>query len=251
MKKVNIKIVDHEKDTKPLNPKWNLLDLFKQQANDSWFIDPILKHLTSKKAKYLEEFLNNRNCVIFPPQNLVFNTFKLPINNIKVIIVGQDCYINENQAMGMSFSVPNTTPTTHLPPSLKNIFKEIKSDVGNNCESPDLTPWLEQGVFLLNATLTVDEGKSNSHVDKGWGEFTDAVIHEISKINKNCVFILWGKFAQSKKSFIFNEDNRHCIICSAHPSPLSANYGFYNSKPFSITNTYLKRHNIKPINWQT
>lgn len=245
MEKVNIIIINN--DTKQSKPSWNLLELFKKQADPSWHINSITKHITSKKANNLEDFLNKRPSDIFPPQNMIFNTFRLPLNKIKVIILGQDPYINKDQAMGMSFSVPNTTST---PPSLKNIFKEIKTDVGLNCKSPDLTPWLEQGVFLLNATLTVDAGKSNSHVDKGWGEFTDAVIHEISKVNKNCVFILWGKFAQSKKSVIFNEGNRHCIICSAHPSPLSANR-FYNSKPFSITNIYLKSHNIKPINWQT
>lgn len=244
MKKVKILLIE-EKENKP---KWDLVKLFKEQAHPSWHTPNILKHLTSNKAKKLESFLNNNTNTIYPPQEKVFSTFRLNINDIKVCIVGQDCYINENQAMGMSFSVPNTTKT---PPSLQNIFKELKSDTGINCISPDLTTWLEQGVFLLNATLTVDAGNSNSHAGKGWEKFTDTIIYEISKINKNCVFILWGNFAQSKQPLIYNENKRHCIICSAHPSPLSAHRGFWNSKPFSITNNYLNAHGKTPINWQT
>ena len=184
---------------------------------------------------------------VYPPMELIFNAFKLtPYEDVKAVILGQDPYHEYGQAHGLSFSVTEGTP---LPPSLKNIYKELKDDLGiDNGLIGDLTPWAKQGVLLLNATLTVREGQANSHAKCGWGQFTDEVIKLLSEREKPMVFILWGGNARSKKALI--DARRHYVIESAHPSPLSASYGFFGSKPFSKTNDFLIKTGQTPINWQ-
>ena len=162
------------------------------------------------------------------------------------MILGQDPYHGPNQAHGLCFSVPNSVKP---PPSLVNIFKELQSDIGKiiNPGNGNLEHWAEQGVFLLNTTLTVEQSKPLSHQNYGWGEFTDKVISVINNHLENIVFILWGAFAQSKKNLI--DSNKHLILTAPHPSPLSAHRGFFGSKPFSQTNTFLQSKQIDKINW--
>ncbi len=185
---------------------------------------------------------------IFPPFNEIFNAYTTnKLSDIKVVILGQDPYHGENQAHGLSFSVKKGV---RQPPSLKNIFKELESDL--NIPIPDkfmgeLTDWSKQGVFLLNAVLTVTKGQPNSHKKKGWEEFTDATIKAISDHQKNVVFVLWGNYAKNKSVLI--DTTKHLIISSVHPSPFSARNGFFGSKPFSQINAYLKETNQKSINW--
>jgi uracil-DNA glycosylase len=163
-----------------------------------------------------------------------------------VVILGQDPYHGPRQAHGLSFSVQNTIP---LPPSLKNIYKELENDLKIELDKTNgnLEFWAEQGVFLLNTTLTVEENKPLSHSKIGWDIFTNQVIKKLNELKSNLVFILWGKFAQSKTDYI--DDDKHLVICSPHPSPLSAHRGFFGSKPFSKTNQYLTSKNINKINW--
>lgn len=184
---------------------------------------------------------------IYPKMNEIFKAFRYtPYNNVKVVILGQDPYHGENQAEGLSFSVPIGVKQ---PPSLKNIFKELHDDLGCSIpKSGSLVSWAEQGVLLLNAVLTVIKDQAASHKDKGWETFTDAVIKEINKKDTPVVFILWGSYARSKKKYITNP--KHLVVESAHPSPLSAYNGFFGSKPFSKTNDFLIKNNIKPIDWQ-
>jgi len=184
---------------------------------------------------------------IFPPQNEIFNAFRYTsYHDIKVVILGQDPYHGEKQAQGLSFSVRNEVGR---PPSLQNIFKEIESDLGiKMSQNNSLIPWAKEGVLLLNAVLTVEKDKAASHKDQGWERFTDVVIQKINEKNTPVVFILWGAYARSKKKFITNPI--HYIVESPHPSPFSAYHGFFGSKPFSKTNAYLEKNNIKPINWQ-
>jgi len=183
---------------------------------------------------------------IYPKMNEIFRAFLFtPYDKVKVVILGQDPYHGENQAEGLSFSVPEGVKQ---PPSLKNIFKELHDDLGYPIpESGSLIPWAEQGVLLLNAVLTVIKDQAASHKDKGWEVFTDAVIKKINEKDEPVVFILWGGYARSKKKYITNP--KHLVIESAHPSPLSAYNGFFGSKPFSKTNDFLKSNNISPINW--
>jgi uracil-DNA glycosylase len=184
--------------------------------------------------------------VIYPPGPLIFNAFsKTPLDKVKVVILGQDPYHGPGQAMGLSFSVPDgVTP----PPSLVNIFKELQEDTGLAIPNTgNLTKWAEQGVLLLNASLTVRAADPMSHAKIGWHNFTDTVISTISHENKKVVFILWGKFAQEKKKLIDNK--KHLILTAAHPSPLSAHNGFFGSRPFSKTNEYLMQNGLDPINW--
>ncbi len=191
--------------------------------------------------KYIKEFIKEErlNKTIFPPAKDLFNAFKLTdFNDIKVVILGQDPYHGENEAMGLSFSVRRGVRT---PPSLKNIFKELKDDLGIERTDTDLSDWARQGVFLLNTVLTVEKDKANSHKDIGWEIFTDYVIKQINDRLDNVVFILWGRQARDKKRLITNPN--HYIIESAHPSPLSAYNGFFGSKPFSKTNKFLLEHN--------
>ena len=197
--------------------------------------------------KYIKDFIKEERLskTIYPPAKDLFNAFKLTdFNDIKVVILGQDPYHGEKEAMGRSFSVRRGVRT---PPSLKNIFKELKDDLGIEREDTDLSDWAKQGVFLLNTVLTVEKDKANSHKDIGWEIFTDFVIKQINDRLNNVVFILWGRQARDKKRLITNPS--HYIIESAHPSPLSAYNGFFGSKPFSKTNNYLIVHGKTPINF--
>jgi uracil-DNA glycosylase len=185
--------------------------------------------------------------MIYPPGQLIFNAFNTtPFDKVKVVLIGQDPYHGPGQAHGLSFSVPNGVAQ---PPSLINIFKELRDDVGIAIPSHgNLTHWAEQGVLLLNASLTVRANEPMSHSKIGWAEFTDSVIKKISEEINNVVFLLWGKFAQEKQLLI--DDKKHLLLKSAHPSPFSADRGFFRCKHFSKTNAYLKKHHKTPIDWQ-
>lgn len=190
-----------------------------------------------------QEYASN---TIFPPAGQIFNAFNTcPFNNVKVVILGQDPYHGPGQAHGLCFSVNDGI---QFPPSLQNIFKEITSDLGIPVpKTGNLTRWAEQGVLLLNATLTVRASQAGSHQGKGWEEFTDAVIKTISEKAENVVFILWGSYAIKKKSLI--NASKHCILTAPHPSPLSSYRGFFGCKHFSQTNTYLTSKGKTPIEW--
>jgi len=185
--------------------------------------------------------------VIFPPGPLIFNAFKqTPFDKVKVVILGQDPYHNKNQAHGLSFSVPDGIPK---PPSLLNIFKELRNDLG--IEMPvngNLQKWANQGVLLLNASLTVRENEPGCHSQIGWLQFTDQVIKKISDEKEGVIFLLWGKFAQLKQSLI--NETKHFVLKAAHPSPLSAHNGFFGCKHFSKTNELLMNQHSNPIDWK-
>lgn len=182
----------------------------------------------------------------YPPGRLIFNAFNLcPFDKVKVVIIGQDPYHGPGQAHGLCFSVNDGVL---FPPSLRNIFKEIEDDLGTPVPaSGNLTRWAEQGVLLLNATLTVRAHQAGSHQHRGWEEFTDAAIKALAEQREGVVFILWGSYAQKKGAFI--DKTRHLVLASAHPSPLSAFHGFFGNKHFSRTNAYLIQHGETPINW--
>lgn len=186
------------------------------------------------------------NGTVFPPPQLVFNAFtQCPFDNVKVVILGQDPYHGPHQAHGLSFSVPDGVS---IPPSLQNIYKELEKDLGIEIpKSGNLERWAQQGVLLLNATLTVEAGKAGSHQGLGWETFTDEVIKKIGEDRENIVFLLWGKYAQEKGIHI--DTSRHLVLTAAHPSPFSAYNGFFGSRHFSKTNLYLKKHKIEPIEW--
>ena len=198
--------------------------------------------------KELIEYVNNeyKTKTIYPKKTEVFNAFKYTdYKDVKVVILGQDPYHGPNQAEGLSFSVSNEVIK---PPSLKNIFKELESDLGIPFpEYNSLKPWAKEGVLLLNAVLTVEEHKPASHANKGWETFTDEIIKILNKKEEPVVFILWGNYAREKKAYITNPI--HYVIESPHPSPFSARNGFFGSKPFSKTNEFLKSKGIKEINW--
>ena len=203
------------------------------------------------KKEYFENLMNfvkneYKTKTIYPKQNEVFNAFRYTdFDNVKVVILGQDPYHGPNQAEGLSFSVSNEVLK---PPSLKNIFKELESDLKIPFpEHNSLKKWAKEGVLLLNAVLTVEEHKPTSHKDKGWEIFTDDIIKILNKRDTPTVFILWGAYAKSKRDLITNP--KHLVIESAHPSPFSARNGFFGSKPFSKTNNFLKKNNIKEIDW--
>lgn len=183
---------------------------------------------------------------VYPPGRLIFNAFNLcPFDKVKVVIIGQDPYHGPGQAHGLCFSVNDGVV---FPPSLQNIFKEIHDDLGMPIPaSGNLTRWAEQGVLLLNATLTVRAHQAGSHQRRGWEEFTDAAIRVLAEQKEHLVFILWGSYAQKKGAFI--DRNRHLVLTSVHPSPLSAYNGFFGNKHFSRTNEYLAAHGETPINW--
>lgn len=183
---------------------------------------------------------------VYPPGRLIFNAFNLcPFDRVKVVIIGQDPYHGPGQAHGLCFSVNDGVA---FPPSLVNIFKEIKSDIGTDMPaSGNLTRWAQQGVLLLNATLTVRAHQAGSHQNHGWETFTDAAIRVLAEKKEHLVFILWGAYAQRKGAFI--DRNRHLVLTSAHPSPLSAYNGFFGNKHFSRTNEYLTAHGETPIVW--
>ena len=181
----------------------------------------------------------------FPPKKQIFRALELtPFDEVKVVIIGQDPYHNDFQANGLCFSVSEKVAA---PPSLKNIFAELKNDLNIDRSKKELDDWAEQGVLLLNATLTVRAHLANSHKDLGWEKFTDFIIKEISDRKENVVFVLWGGFAQKKISLI--DEKKHLVLQSVHPSPLSVYRGFFGSRPFSKINDYLKSKNIEPISW--
>lgn len=224
-----------DKSTIQLHPSW--LEHLKEEFQKDYILN--------LKKKLLE--LKNKKIIFYPQGDKIFNAFNLtPLNNVKVVILGQDPYHGPNQAHGLCFSVPQSVKP---PPSLVNIFKELESDTGKkrNYHDGNLEPWARQGVFLLNTTLTVEKSKPLSHRDYGWSEFTDRVISLISDKLDNIVFILWGSFAQSKKQLI--DSNKHLILTAPHPSPLSAHRGFFGSKPFSKTNNFLHSKQIDMVNW--
>tara|TARA_B100000212_G_scaffold251916_1_gene192916 strand:+ start:45 stop:719 length:675 start_codon:yes stop_codon:yes gene_type:complete len=200
-------------------------------------------YFTELRNKVRIEYKSN---VIYPHPTKIFNAFSLtPFNKVKVVVIGQDPYHGENQAHGLSFSVENGVK---IPPSLNNIFKELKSDLKINLpKSGNLSSWAEQGVLMLNSVLTVRSGVANSHKNIGWEIFTENVINIISSQLSNIVFILWGKQAQEKIKII--DIKKHLILKSAHPSPLSAYNGFFGCKHFSKCNSYLKKNNKKEIDW--
>lgn len=214
--------------------KWD--ELLKEEYQEEYF---------QKLLEFIKEEYKKKT--IYPKQNEVFNAFRYTdFDNLKVVILGQDPYHGPNQAEGLSFSVSNEVLK---PPSLKNIFKELESDMKIPFpEANSLKPWAKQGVLLLNAVLTVEEHKPTSHKDKGWEHFTDDIIKIINKKKEPVVFILWGSYARDKKKLITNPN--HYIIESAHPSPFSARNGFFGSKPFSKTNKFLKSKGIKEIDWR-
>lgn len=212
-----------------------------------WY--PILEH--EFKSEYflkLQEFLASEysSKIVYPPKEDIFRALELTsFENTKVVILGQDPYHGPFQANGLSFSVGKGVKN---PPSLVNIFKELESDLGiKNCKTGDLTKWAEQGVLLLNATLTVLQKSPGSHQKKGWEQFTDTVIEKLATQREGIVFILWGSYAQKKGKNI--DRSRHYVIETVHPSPLSVYRGFYDSKPFSKTNEYLKSIGKTPIDW--
>lgn len=237
--------------------KWNIFDLklfscivrlvMDVEIENSWkeklkseFEKPYFKTLTD----FIKTEYNSQQ--IFPPAKLIFNAFnKCPFTNVKVVIIGQDPYHNITQANGLSFSVNDGV---RIPPSLLNIYKEIKEDLGKSIpNSGNLERWSEQGLLLLNATLTVRAHTAASHQGKGWEKFTDAVISRLSDECENIVFMLWGNYAQQKGRNI--DANKHLVLMSPHPSPLSAHRGFFGNKHFSKSNEYLIQHNKKPIDW--
>lgn len=205
------------------------------------FQKPYFKDL----MKFLEKEFS-KGTEIYPPLPMIFNALNsTKFDDTKVVILWQDPYHGPKQAHGLAFSVPRGVAK---PPSLKNIFKELNSDLNiPEPEHGDLTSWAKQGVLLLNATLTVQAARAGSHHNKGWEIFTDKIIQTINERKENIVFMLWGSFAQKKGGFI--DRSKHFVIESTHPSPLSAYRGFLGSKPFSKTNSYLRENNLKPIDW--
>lgn len=219
------------------------------QMEPSW-LAVMQSQFQSAYMQELRQFLLERKksgAVIYPPGEQYFSAFNTtPFNQVKVVILGQDPYHGPGQAHGLCFSVlPNVPP----PPSLINIFKEIQSDLGiapphHGC----LIPWAEQGVFLLNAVLTVEKGRAGAHQGKGWELFTDYAIQQLSESRERLVFLLWGSYAQKKGQHI--DSDKHLVLRCAHPSPLSAHRGFLGCRHFSQTNAYLQAHGQQPVNWQ-
>ena len=211
-----------------------------KQLLSAEFEKPYFKNLTEFVRS---EYMNHR---VYPPGSQIFNAFEFcPVSETKVVIIGQDPYHGPGQANGLCFSVAEGVP---MPPSLLNIFKELKADLGVQIPPHgSLEKWARQGVLLLNATLTVQAHQPGSHQNKGWEEFTDAAIRAIAGTREKLVFILWGSYAQKKGDVI--DTDRHLVISSAHPSPLAAHRGFFGSRPFSRTNDYLVSNGKTPIDW--
>ncbi|EOC7418615.1 uracil-DNA glycosylase [Campylobacter upsaliensis] len=216
-----------------INADW--LEFLEEEFKKPYFLDI--------KRQYIETLKAGKN--IYPPANLTFNTFNLtPLNSLKIVLLGQDPYHKQNQAMGLSFSVPKGVP---IPPSLRNIFKELNADLGVKIpQNGDLSAWARQGVLLLNAIFSVEENKPLSHSLWGWQEFSDNIIKKLSLEKEGLIFILWGKFAQSKKSLI--DTRKHFILEAAHPSPL-ARQGFLGCRHFSKSNALLEKLGKEPIKW--
>lgn len=217
------------------------------RIEDSWKKE-LAEEFEKPYFEQLTRFVRNEyaTTTVYPPAKLIFNAFDhCPFDKVKVVIIGQDPYHGVKQANGLCFSVNKEIA---LPPSLVNIFKEVSSDTGKPMPANgDLTRWSEQGVLLLNATLTVRAGNAGSHQRHGWEEFTDAAIRILAEKRKNIVFILWGSYAQRKGAFIDRE--RHLVLTSPHPSPLSAHAGFFGNHHFTLTNDYLIKNGEKPIDW--
>ena len=209
-------------------------NVLNEEINKDYF-----KSLLNTVSKLYEEK------TIYPPKKDVFNAFRLNYKDVKVVILGQDPYHGTGEAHGYAFSCLKTP----IPPSLKNIYKELYDDLGIEKDMLDgnLLPWVKQGVMLLNTGLTVEKDKPNSHKDLPWDKFTDEVIRKLNEREKPVVFILWGNNARKKRELITNP--RHLVIESAHPSPFSARNGFFGSKPFSKANNFLIKNNINPIKW--
>lgn len=217
------------------------------QIDESWK-EALMPEFSKEYFIRLTDFVRKEyhETTVYPPGKLVFNAFNLcPFDKVKVVIIGQDPYHGPGQAHGLCFSVNDGIKP---PPSLINIFKEISSDLGKPVpQSGNLTRWARQGVLLLNATLTVRAHQAGSHQRRGWEEFTDAVIRKLAEKKDNLVFILWGAYAQRKGAFI--DRNRHLVLTSAHPSPLSAYNGFFGNHHFSLANDYLVRNGETAIDW--
>ncbi len=205
---------------------------------DKPYFSNIVNHLKTEREQ---------KKIIYPPGKMIFNAFNsTPFDKVKVLILGQDPYHGPGQAHGLCFSVQPGVPP---PPSLVNIFKELQTDIGmERPKDGDLSKWAAEGVFLLNASLTVRAGEPMSHAKIGWAQFTDAVIKKIAEEKEHVVFLLWGKFAQEKAAFI--DESKHCILKAAHPSPLSAHAGFLGCRHFSKTNKYLMDKGIEPVDWK-
>ena len=214
--------------------------------NKNWDIilkDEIKKDYFKKLCIFIKKEYKDKT--VYPDYDDIFNAFKLTdYNDVKVVIIGQDPYHGDKEAHGLAFSVRDYIKR---PPSLLNIFKELKSDLGIQKNNNDLTPWAKDGVLLLNSILTVVKDKPLSHKNIGWEKFTDFVITKLNERNKPIIFLLWGNFAKSKKELLTNPI--HTIIESSHPSPLSANRGFFGSKPFSKVNEFIETNKYKKINW--
>ncbi|MBP1630061.1 MAG: uracil-DNA glycosylase [Bacteroidetes bacterium] len=216
-----------------IEPQWK--EVLREEFEKDYFIS---------LATFIKNEYNTQ--VVYPKPSKIFNAFNAcPFSKVKVVILGQDPYHEPNQAHGLCFSVLDPTPP---PPSLVNIYKEIKLDLGVEApKSGDLTRWAEQGVLLLNSTLTVQAHKAGSHQNKGWEVFTDAVIHLLAENSENLVFLLWGSYAQKKGGFI--DSTKHLVLKSVHPSPLSAHRGFFGNHHFSKANEYLVSKGKSPISW--
>ena len=228
-------------------PNRENLEVKTPKIDQSWLTE-LKTEFESNYFKELKLFLleEKKKQTIYPKGEDIFNAYNLtPFNLVKVVIIGQDPYHGENQAHGLCFSVKKGVKP---PPSLKNIYKELKTDVGfNEPNHGELTQWAKQGVFLLNATLTVRKSQPGSHQKKGWETFTNETIKAISNKKKGVVFLLWGRFAQEKENLI--DAKKHHILKAAHPSPFSAYNGFFGCKHFSKTNSLLQSQNLTPINW--
>ena len=218
-------------------------------AIDNDWLDSIKPEFQKPYYKELYDFVKTEysETIIYPPSDEIFNAFHFtPLSKVKVLLLGQDPYHNVNQAHGLSFSVK---PGQDIPPSLQNIYKELESDLG--CKIPNngyLEKWAKQGVLMLNTVLTVRAHQANSHQNKGWEQFTDAIIREVNKIDRPVVYLLWGRPAQSKIAMLDNP--KHVILKAPHPSPLSAYRGFFGCKHFSQTNDFLTSNGLEAIDWQ-
>ena len=208
--------------------------ILKEEYEKEYFIDI--------KSKVRKEYNEKK---VFPPADRVFYAFRMtPYKDTRVVILGQDPYHGEGEANGLCFSVNRGIK---MPPSLKNIYKELYNDLGIERTDTDLSDWAKSGVLLLNSVLTVEKDKPASHKFIGWEEFTDSVIKKLNEKDEPVVFILWGNFAKGKMKYITNP--KHLVISSSHPSPFSVNYGFFGSRPFSKTNEFLRKNNLKEIEW--
>jgi len=221
-----------------------------QAVFDKSWHKSLLPEFDKEYMQDLKAFLRsekNQGKVIFPDSNLWFNALNTtPLDQVKVVILGQDPYPTPGHAHGLCFSVmPDVKP---IPKSLINIYKELKEDLDIENTGGNLQSWAEQGVLLLNSVLTVESGNANSHQGKGWEQFTDKVIATVNELDRPVVFVLWGAYAQKKGAVI--DESKHLVIRSVHPSPLSAYRGFFGNKPFSKINRFLKEHGQKVVNWQ-